>query len=76
MVDELGDIVERKARLEVAEIARGDLEGLPPRMGAPVCRALPQRLVDDVPEGPPGPARFRLEPAATPSSRVSVVRMP
>jgi hypothetical protein len=59
-------------------IAAGDdpyLEGLPLGGDASARQPAAQRLVDDLAEGPPGPARFRLELGRHSSSRVSVVRM-
>jgi hypothetical protein len=60
-LDELRDIVQGKPWLEIAEIAGRYLEVLPLSGDAPARQPAPQRIVDDLAEGPAGAARFRLE---------------
>ena len=60
-LDELGDIVQRKPRLQIAQIAGSYLEG-PPLGGDALARQpSAQRVVDDLAKGSPGTLRFRLE---------------
>jgi hypothetical protein len=60
-LDELGDIVQRKPRLQIAQIAGGYLEG-PPLGGDALARQpLAQRFVDDLAKGSAGAPLFRLE---------------
>ena len=61
LLDELPDVVERKARPQIAEIPRRDLEGLPLRDPASARQAGAQSLVDDLFERSASPPRFRLE---------------
>jgi hypothetical protein len=61
MLDELGDPVQGKPGLEIAEITGPYLEGLPLGGDTSARQSAAQRLVDDLAERPTGPARFRLE---------------
>ena len=61
MLDELRDIVQGKPRPEITEVAGRYLEGLPLGGDAPTGQPAAQRLVDDLAEGPTGPARLRFE---------------
>jgi hypothetical protein len=61
MLDELRDIVQRKPRSEITEIAGRYLEGTPLRGGAPAFQPPSQCLIDDLSKGPASALRFRLE---------------
>jgi hypothetical protein len=76
LLDQVRNVVQGKARPEIPEIARHNLEGLPRGGDATGLQHTPQRLIDDVSEGSASAARFRLSSAATSPSKVSVVRMP
>ena len=52
LLDQLGDIVKGKPRLEVAEIAGFYLKFLAHATGYPVRQPTPQRLIDDITERP------------------------
>src|ERR1700749_2981693 len=60
-LDELGDIVQRKPRLQIAQIAGGYLEGPPLGGNVPARQPLAQRFVDDLAKGSAGAPLFRLE---------------
>jgi len=60
-LDEFGDIVQAKARLEVAEIAGHYLERLPIGGGAPARQPAAQRVVDGLAERPASVAQLSLE---------------
>jgi hypothetical protein len=51
-LDEFRDIIERKPRLEITEIAGSYLEGLPLGSGAPAFQPAPHSFVDDLAKGP------------------------
>ena len=60
-LDQLGDIVQRKPLLQIAQIAGSYFEG-PPLGGDTLARQpSAQRVVDDLAKGSPGTPRFRLE---------------
>ena len=61
LLDQFCNIVQGKPWPQVPEIAHVCLEGLPRRADTSIRQAASQSLVDDVAEGPPGAARFRLE---------------
>ena len=61
LFNEFRDIVEGKSRLYLPEIPGRNLEGLPVGRAAPACQPATQRFINDLTEGAPGAARFRLE---------------
>jgi hypothetical protein len=61
LFDQLCDIVQSKPWSQVPEIADARLESLPGRGDASIRQAASQGFVDNVAEGPPSAARFRLE---------------
>jgi hypothetical protein len=61
LLDQLRDVVQGKARPEVAEIARRYLEGLARTTGAPLRQPAPQRFVEDLGERPAGAARLGFQ---------------
>lgn len=61
LLDQLRDVVQRKPRPEVAEIAHHYLEGLPCTASTLVSQSTAQRFVDDLAKRPAGAARFRLQ---------------
>ena len=76
LFDELRHIVEGEPWPQIAEVAGGDLEGLPVG-GSPSGRqAAAQRLVHDVLERPSGATQIRLELGRNVVVEGRVVRMP
>jgi hypothetical protein len=61
LLDKLGDVVEQKAGLEIAQIAGHHLERRTPGCRALACEPATQGFVDDLAERPSGTARFGLE---------------
>jgi hypothetical protein len=61
LLDQPGNIIERKPRPEIAQSAGRYPEGLRPSGGAPARQPAAQRLVDDLAQGATGATRFRLE---------------
>ncbi len=54
-------LVQAKTWPEIAKIARHNFESLSRIDGMLMGQPAPQRIVDDIPEGPPRTARFSLE---------------
>jgi len=61
LLDQLGDIVERDPRLELSEIARRNLEDLPPAGRTSARQPATDHVIDNVPERQTGATRFCFE---------------
>ena len=61
LLDQLGDIVQRKPGLQITQITRCYLEEPPLRSDSPARQPSPQRFVHEVAKGPAVAARCRFE---------------